>query len=196
MRLLRPGRARRRASRWLALVVLALVAAVGCARPAPLPPLPPSPPPAAAPPRLGGAAPREPEVVLEPLAGPPAPRPSLSARQELRTARALELPNPLPTYPAELIQLALPAYEVVVRFVVDEQGQVASVAPSPLASSTHGPYSARFAAAVAAALASWRLPPAEVQTFFDARFRFEVHAGKPVVSSLGPAACPAEPLPP
>ena len=118
--------------------------------------------------------------------------------------------NPLPAYPHELVHLALQAQEIVVRAVIGEAGGVVAAFPSPLNTSSSGPFHSRFEEAALASVGRWRFSPARVRSFrpsdaldddgrpdyqilteesatkvfLDFRFVFEVHEGKGVVRQL------------
>lgn len=120
--------------------------------------------------------------------------------------------NPMPEYPADLISMRLPPHVVVVRITSNEHSRIEDIRPSPLGGSTEDEYLARFQEAVAQAVSSWKVYPAEIRkmkdgpdldgdgkpdydivvgrkvlkAFFDVAFRFEIVDGKPVVRSDAP----------
>jgi hypothetical protein len=121
--------------------------------------------------------------------------------------------NPVPEYPAELLKLRLKPHVVVVRMLVDEEGQILDISPSPLQASTDSPHLPLFESQVRAALQQWSVRPPAIRkfkpgpdadgdgtadyrimvdqrtfkTYFDLAFTFEVVDGKGVVRSDVPA---------
>jgi hypothetical protein len=114
--------------------------------------------------------------------------------------------NRPPVYPEELVTLGLPPQKIVLRLVVDEQGQIADIRPSRFSSEVDRTYRDAFEGAIRKAVEKWRFRPARRRTFvdspddgsgqppyqvlksespaptyFDVRFVFEVHEGKGVV---------------
>lgn len=116
--------------------------------------------------------------------------------------------NRSPTYPECLVALGLPPQAVVVRILVDEQGQVTGVQPSAVPSDVEEAYRADFVAAITEAVLAWQFTPAMRRTYvdstdldsngrplykvlkgvrpaptdFDIRFVFEIRLGKAVVT--------------
>jgi hypothetical protein len=121
--------------------------------------------------------------------------------------------NPVPEYPVELLKLRLKPHVVVVRMLVDEEGQILDISPSPLQASTDSPHLLLFESQVHAALQQWSVRPPAIRkfkpgpdsdgdgtadyrilvdqrtfkTYFDLAFTFEVVDGKGVVRSNLPA---------
>lgn len=140
------------------------------------------------------------------IADPNAPSVQLRSG-ETYVAPQVMLGNPMPRYPADLVPLRLAPHVVVVRITSNEQSRVEDVRPSPLGGSTEDQYLSRFQQAVAEAVMTWKVFPAEIRivkngpdadgdgkpdyemvtsrkflkAFFDVAFRFEIVDGKPVV---------------
>jgi len=82
-----------------------------------------------------------------------------------RLVAPFTMTRPLPGYPPEALAAAVPPATVAVRILIDTEGRVASVADTPLAASTPGPFLPVFRAAVEAALAAWEFYPAHLDTY-------------------------------
>ncbi len=117
--------------------------------------------------------------------------------------------NSPPAYPEGLVKMRLSPQKLVVRLVVNREGQVAEVLPSRIPSEVDPAYRAAFEAAITSAVQLWRFTPGRRRTFvdgpdldgngrasyqvlqsekpaptyFDVRFTFEVHEGKGLVRS-------------
>lgn len=184
----------------LFLLVLALTS-VACKTPAPrVEPLRAAPPP---PPAIN----REGQVGFEVVADLPALVPHLESDQEYRPAYALPT-NPLPVYPAELLPHNLPPQEVVVRVIIDSEGNVARFEESPVPSKVDPSYRSDFVRAIEETVRAWTFEPAHIREFgpasdddadgqpdflilrkhtsltsyHDLRFIFEVKDGRGVVT--------------
>jgi hypothetical protein len=134
--------------------------------------------------------------------------PVLGAAEEYRAAYPFP-ENPLPVYPASLLQHNLPRQEVVVRVIIDGDGNVARFEASPVTSNVEPLYKDDFVHAVEETVKTWRFDPANIRTFgpgpdtdgdgqsdfvemkdsrnltsyHDLRFFFEIKDGRGVVTS-------------
>ena len=116
--------------------------------------------------------------------------------------------NRPPLYPECLLALGLPPQAVVVRILVDEQGQVTGVRASAVPSDVEEAYRADFEAAIKEAVLTWQFTPAMRRTYtdsadvdskghplyrvlsgvkpatteFDIRFIFEIRSGRGLVT--------------
>ncbi len=150
---------------------------------------------------------REGQVGFEVVADLPASVPHLESDQEYRPAYALPT-NPLPIYPAELLRHNLPPQEVVVRVIIDSDGNVARFEESLVPSKVDPNYRSDFVRAVEETVRSWTFEPAHIREFgpssdddgdgqpdflilrkhtsltsyHDLRFIFEVKEGRGVVT--------------
>jgi hypothetical protein len=118
---------------------------------------------------------------------------------------------PLPDYPADALAADAGDAHVVLRIVIDEDGRIAEVADSPLASSSDGPFAGPFRDAVLRSLRHWRFTAGSLQTaeggdldgdgepdyrrvlrsepvsvYYDVRFEFEIVDGRGRVRSTAP----------
>jgi len=105
-------------------------------------------------------------VGVEVIPDPDALKLRLSAGEEFRRP-APHIGNHLPDYPKELEPLRLAEQVVAVRIVINEEGTVIAIEPSPVARSTGGPHAEPFERVVRAAVASWRFTPAVVRRIED-----------------------------
>lgn len=182
-------------------LALLVVAALGC-RPA----VPAKPAPSVVP-----APQSTPSVTAKMIADPNAPSVKLPPGETYVEPQVMR-GNPLPEYPPDLVPLALPPHEVVVRITSNEESRVEDVRASPLGGTTDDAYRARFEEAVSSAVTKWKVFPAEIRkmkdgpdvdgdgkpdytiavgrkilkAFFDVSFRFEIVNGQPVVRSDAP----------
>lgn len=149
---------------------------------------------------------------------PALPEPSLEGRSSLRflqdEARAQAAPggeeateqlisptpstdNALPAYPESALRARYGAAFTVVRAVIDSEGHVVHVAPSPRHASSEGPFARDFRAVADEAVGQWRFAPALRQrrlpsghlerkptaVYIDVRFDFTIVEGKGQVRS-------------
>ena len=115
--------------------------------------------------------------------------------------------NTSPVYPQCLLNLGLPPQKVVMRILVDDQGQVTEVRGSAAPSEVDPAYRADFETAISEAVRDWQFTPAmrrayvdspeldsqgrplykvlksvkPAPSYFDIRFIFEVRDGRAVV---------------
>ncbi len=158
-------------------------------------------------------APEEPShgaVSFEQIRDPSARPPVADAGQEYLRPR-LEEGFTMPSYPDEALTALAPPTEVVVRMVVDTDGSVADVTPSPLARPLTGEWQELFYGVVRDAVVTWRYDPCQlrelqdgpdldgdgapdyrlvvastpVAVYLDVKFRFEIVAGTGRVSLGG-----------
>jgi hypothetical protein len=134
--------------------------------------------------------------------------PSLEAGQEYSSAYPLP-DNPLPIYPAALLPQALPRQEIVVRVIIDGEGNVARFEESPVPSKADPAHREDFVRAVQETVRAWQFHPARIRGFgpgpdydadgepdfavlvtdatltsyHDVRFFFEVKNGRGVVTA-------------
>jgi hypothetical protein len=118
--------------------------------------------------------------------------------------------NTAPVYPQCLLNLGLPPQKVVMRILVDDQGQVMEVRGSAAPSEVDPAYRADFETAISEAVRDWQFSPAmrrayvdsteldskgrplhkvlksvkPAPSYFDIRFIFEVHEGRAVEESV------------
>ena len=133
------------------LLGLALLCAA-CKSAPPVKPKPPQP-------RLG-----EGEVSFQVIDEVEATTPSLEAGQEYNSAYPLP-DNALPIYPAALLPQALSRQEIVVRVIIDDQGNVARFEESPVASKVDPAHRVDFMRAVQETVQSWKFHPASIRGF-------------------------------
>lgn len=110
-------------------------------------------------PRLG-----EGEVSFQVIDEVEASTPSLEAGQEYSSAYPLE-DNALPTYPTALLPQALPRQEIVIRVIIDGEGNVARFEASPVPSKGDPAYQEAFVRAVHETVQSWKFHPASIRGF-------------------------------
>lgn len=184
----------------LALPVVAILLAGGCAT------SPVVPPGRTETPEVPGRGAVSFEQVRDPSVRPPV----AEAGTEYLRPR-LERGFTMPSYPDEALSAGAPPTEVVVRIVVSEDGSVAGVAPSPLAGPSTDEWHEVFYDVVREAVATWRYDPCQlreledgpdrdgdgapdyqtvvqstpVSVYIDLRFRFEIVAGEGQVSVGG-----------
>lgn len=101
------------------------------------------------------------------LRDPNAPSPGLPLGQALAPPRPLE--TPLPEYPRQALAAGTAPVTVVARLVVDEDGAVGEVAPSPLDTTGQDQRREAFWAAIERAVRDRRFQPASVRTFAEGR---------------------------
>jgi TonB family protein len=127
-----------------------------------------------------------------------------------------EAKSRMPAFPEEALTAGAEGY-VVVRILIDTEGQVAEVTDSPKESSSTGPHAAAFRAAVDEAVRRWRFQPGRIDSMrpgkdldgdgkpdytvvdhfaftpyvYDLRFDFRIAQGAPAVDSTKLGAGPA-----
>lgn len=105
--------------------------------------------------------------------------------------------NALPPYPESALRARYGAAFTVVRAVIDSEGHVVHVAPSPRLASSEGPFARDFRAVADEAVGQWRFAPAlrqrqlpsgrlerkPIAVYVDVRFDFTIVEGKGQVRS-------------
>jgi len=102
-------------------------------------------------------------VGFEVLADPNSPKPTLSPEQKFTPPFALA--RPLPEYPKEALVAGASEAILLVRIIVEEDGTVREVAPSPLGPTAESGHRGPFWSAIEQAVRNWRFLPASIDTF-------------------------------
>lgn len=130
----------------------------------------------------------------------------LEEGQEFQPPRPMSPLNP-PRYPAAALAARAGNAVVVLRFVINSEGDITEIGLSPRGGTTEGPFADDFRYTAEAAVHSWKYSPAELQwivpgtdingdgkpdfrrvvrsetvpVYLDVRFEFQIVAGQPQV---------------